>query len=212
MRKIITAVVAASVLAVQVTSVSADPTRMAQATGGAGEKSSASAEKMPGRGVAQAVTVRGTISAIDKDKGTVTLKGPKGREVTLDVQDKSKFDVIKVGDPVVATYAEAIAIQVKKAGAGAPGTSVQETRGTAKPGETAGGAVGREITVTGTITKIDKKAGTVTIKGPEGKSETIKAKEPKNLDLVKAGDLVDITYTQALAISLDKPSDMPAKK
>ena len=29
-------------------------------------------------------------------------------------------------------------------------------------------------------------------------------KDPKNLEVAKVGDLVDITYTQALAVSLDK--------
>jgi len=28
----------------------------------------------------------------------------------------------------------------------------------------------------------------------------------KNLEAIKVGDLVDITYTQALAVSLDKPA------
>ncbi len=60
--------------------------------------------------------------------------------------------------------------------------------------------------MTATITAIDKKAHTVTIKGPEGNTETVKAKDPKNLDLVKVGDLVEISYMQALAVSLDKPA------
>jgi Cu/Ag efflux protein CusF len=211
MRKAITVVVTVSVLVVQAAWASADAQRIAQATGGTGEKSSTSTEKMPGKGVVGAVKVRGTISAIDKDAGTVTLKGPKGRTVTLEVRDKSKFDVIKVGDPVVAVYMEAVAIQARKAGTGAPGVTTQESRVTSQPGETPAGAIGREVTVTGTITKIDKKAGTVTIKGPAGKTETITAKDPKNLEGIKAGDLVDITYSQALAVSLDKAPSKASK-
>jgi hypothetical protein len=45
----------------------------------------------------------------------------------------------------------------------------------------------------------------VTIKGPRGNEETIKVKDPKNLQGVKVGDLVELTYAQALAVSLDKP-------
>ena len=33
----------------------------------------------------------------------------------------------------------------------------------------------------------------------------VKAKDARNLDAIKVGDLVEITYIQALAISLDKP-------
>jgi ribosome maturation factor RimP len=182
--------------------VAADALRLAQTAGT--EKAPAATDKAPGRAAARAVTVKGTIAAIDKEKSTVTLKGPKGRTVTLEVKDPSKFDVIKVGDPVVATYMEAVAFQIKKPGAATPGTTVQETHVTSKPGETPAGAVGQEVTVTATITAIDKKAQTVTIKGPEGNSETVKARDPKNLDRVKVGDMVEITYAQALAVSLDK--------
>ena len=181
----------------------ADMLRLAQAS--TTEKAPDDTGKAPGRAAGRAVTVKGTISAIDKDKNTVTLKGPKGRTITLDVKDPSKFDLIKVGDPVVATYMEAVAFQIKKPGTATPGSSVQETRATSQPGETPAGAIGREVTVTATITHIDKAAHTVTIKGPEGNSETVKAKDPKNLDKVKVGDLVEITYAQALAVSLDKP-------
>src|SRR5258705_107703 len=72
--------------------------------------------------------------------------------------------------------------------------------------ETPAGAIGQEVTVTATITAINKTAGTVTIKGPQGNTETIKAKDPKHLDLVKAGDLVEISYARALAVTLDKPA------
>lgn len=162
-------------------------------------------EKMPAVGEAAVVRVRGTVAAVDKENRTITLKGPKGRTITLDVQDPSKLEVVKVGDPVVAAYMEAVAIQVKKAGAATPGVSVEQSRVSSKPGETPAGAVGRQVTLTGTITAIDRKAPTVTIKGPRGNEETIKVKDPKNLQGVKVGDLVELTYAQALAVSLDKP-------
>jgi len=187
-----------------ITGAWADGMLVAQAPA-TGEKV-AGAQLTPAKGAVGAVHVRGTIAAIDKDQSTVTLKGPKGRTVTLDVKDKSKFDVIKVGDPVVATYMEAALVQLKKAGTATPGVSSQETRISSKPGETPAGAVGREVTVTATITAIDRKAHTVTIQGPDGKTETIKAKDPKNLDAAKVGDLVEITYAQALAVALDKPA------
>jgi hypothetical protein len=196
--------IASILMCSQSPAVAADALRLAQTSGT--EKAPAATDKAPGRAAARTVTVKGTIAAIDKEKSTVTLKGPKGRTLTLEVKDPSKFDVIKVGDPVVATYMEAVAFQIKKAGTATPGTTVQETRVTSKPGETPAGALGQEVTVTATITAIDKKAQTVTIKGPEGSTETVKARDPKNLDLVKVGDMVEITYAQALAVSLDKPA------
>ena len=74
----------------------------------------APAEKPTGKGAASVTKVRGTVAAVDKDAGTVTLKGPKGRTVTIEVKDKQKLDMIKVGDPVVAAYVEAVAFRVQK--------------------------------------------------------------------------------------------------
>ena len=174
-----------------------------------GQAPAASAERKPAVAEIKAVKIPATVTAIDKEAKTITLKGPKGRTVTLDVQDPQKLDVIKVGDPVRATYYEAVAIQVKKSDAATPGITVQESRGTSKPGENPAGAVAREITVTGTITAIDPKAPSVTVKGPQGKTETVKVKDAKNLKDVKVGDMVELTYAQALALALDKA---PAKK
>ena len=159
---------------------------------------------MPKVGEARLVTVRGTVEAIDKEKQTVTLKGPK-QTLTVKVRDPQKLDAIKVGDPVVGKYYESLMIEVKKPGEGTPGITKEKTTATSKPGEVPAGAIGQQVTVTATIVAVDKKAGTVTIKGPEGNTVTVKARDPKNLEKVKAGDNVEITYTEALAISLDKP-------
>jgi Cu/Ag efflux protein CusF len=165
----------------------------------------APAEKKPAVGEAKAVRVQGTIAAVDKDAKTITLKGPKGRTVTLDVQDPQKLEIVKVGDPVVATYYEAIAVEVKKAGSATPGVTVQESRATSKPGENPAGAVARQVTLIGTITAIDRKAPSVTVKGPQGRTETVKVKDANNLKDVKVGDMVELTYAQALVVALDKP-------
>ena len=62
---------------------------------------------------------------------------------------------------------EAVAIQVKKQARrrpASPGSSAVSPPGP----ETPAGAIRREVTVTGTITAVDRKAQTATIKGPQG--------------------------------------------
>ena len=203
MRKVTAAIVLSGMLLVQGTGVSADATRVAQAPT-TGDKAG-SGGPVRSKGVVGTVTARGTVAAIDKEKGTVTLQGPK-RRIKLEVKDRDKLDAIKVGDPVVATYMEAAVLEVKKAGTATPGVSTRETRVSSKPGETPAGAIGEEVTITGTITAIDRKTNQVTVKGPQGGSETITAQDPKNLEGVKVGDMVEVTYTRALAVSLDKPA------
>jgi Cu/Ag efflux protein CusF len=178
----------------------------AQGTGTApapAAKPASPAPAMPKGQEAAVVTLRGTVEAVDKEKQTVTIKGPK-RTLTIRVQDPKKLEAIKVGDPVVGKYYEAIAFEVKKPGTATPGVTAQQGVASSQPGATPAGAVGEQVTVTATITAIDKKAHTVTIKGPDGTTETVKARDPKNLDKVNVGDLVELTYTRALAIALDK--------
>src|SRR5262245_16435413 len=109
-----TVTVIVSVLMWSQSSATAAELRVAQAYGT--DKAPAAPEKAPGPAAVRAGQVKGTVAAVDKDAKTVTLKGPKGRTVTLDVQDPQKLEMIKVGDPVVATYMEAVAFEIKKPG------------------------------------------------------------------------------------------------
>jgi Cu/Ag efflux protein CusF len=160
---------------------------------------------MAGKAEGAVMRVRGTVTAVDKENKTITIKGSRGRTITFDVQDPTKLETVKVGDPVVGTYVEAIAVQLKPAGSGTPSATVTESQTGSKPGDNPAGVVRREITLVGKIVKIDTKAQRVTLEGPKGGQEAFKVKDPKNLEGVKVGDLVEVRYMQALAVALDKP-------
>ncbi len=151
------------------------------------------------------VSVTATVEAIDLQKRVVTLKGPKGNvfDVTVGKQARN-LPQVKVGDQVVVKYYESIAFRLVKPGEGVAGVQETESMSRARKGEKPGGMVGEQVTLTAAITAIDKKKQMVTLKGPEGKTVTVKAENPKNLEKVKVGDEVEITYTEALAISVEK--------
>lgn len=154
---------------------------------------------------ARVVTLTATVEAIDLDHRLVTLKGPKGRVETVQVDERVKnLPQVQVGDQVVVKYYEAIALRVLAPGEATPSPSATGAVATAQPGQMPAAVGGREVTVTVTIEAINRKAGTVTFKGPEGNSHTVKAQDPKNLEKVKVGDKVEITYTEALGISVEK--------
>ena len=145
-----------------------------------------------------------TVQAIDLNTRIVTLKGPKGEVRDIKVGEEAvNLPQVKVGDLVTVKFYESIAVEVIKpgtvAGAGEKSAIVR-----AKPGEMPGGMAARQSTVTATVTAIDKKKGTISLKGPEGKTVVAKAEDPKNLNKVKVGDELMITYTEALAISVEK--------
>ena len=61
----------------------------------------------------------------------------------------------------------------------------------------------QQLTVTSTIEAIDTRAGTVTLKSADGETITTKVRDPEKLKLVGVGDLVELTYTEAIAVSVE---------
>jgi len=144
-----------------------------------------------------------TVVAIDLQKRIVTLRGPDGEVRDIKVGEEAvNLPQVKVGDLVTVKFYESIAVEIMKPGtvAGAGETSAIVR---AKPGEMPGGMATRQVSMTATITAIDKQKSTMTLKGPEGKLNTVKVQDPANLDKVKVGDDLMITYTEALAISVE---------
>ena len=154
-----------------------------------------------------------TVKAINHKTRVVTLTHSDGSDVTLTVgKEVRNLPQVKKGDHVTVTYHESVAFAAKKAGEGAPGASVVQGAARAEPGEKPGAAAASITTVTVTIVGIDKSAGTVTVKGPRGNTVTVKARDPRNLDRVSVGDLVDVTYTEAVEIAVTSPKKHAAHK
>jgi len=60
------------------------------------------------------------------------------------------------------------------------------------------------VTVTATVQAINKKDPAIALKGPEGDVVTVRVMDPKNLEKVKVGDKLLITYTESFAISVER--------
>lgn len=153
------------------------------------------------------VTATATVKAIDQKTRMVTLQRSDGSLVKFRAGDNVRnLAQVKVGDQVTVTYYEALAYEVMKPGAAQPGAAVAAGIDRAKLGEKPGGTAAQVTTVTATIAAIDKTAGTVTLRGPEGGLTEIKVRYPEKLNQVAVGDLVQITYTEALGISVETPA------
>jgi len=150
--------------------------------------------------VTEAVTVRATIVAIDKDNRIVTLKGPRGNLVDLKADESIKrFNELKVGDIVSATYSESVAVQVRKPGEPAP----EKERVVVRPQSRPGASVETIMTRTVTVEEIDRATSTVTVKDADGNLRSYLVRDPKRLEGVNIGDKVDISTTTALLLKVD---------
>jgi hypothetical protein len=152
--------------------------------------------------VADVITATFTIEAIDHSARVVTLKKADG--TTQDIycgSEVQRFDALKVGDKVTFRYHESMVSMIQKPGdAPKPAVSSAVTR---TPGTQPGGTIAKQMTIVVTLEAIDEKVGSITIKADDGRRLSAKVADPKNLAGYKVGDRVQVTYTQALAISVE---------
>jgi hypothetical protein len=163
----------------------------------------AQAQEVKGEAVVASETVTATVTNVNQQTREVTVKTSDGQEHSFIAGDQVKnLAQVKKGDIITAVYTEEIAYQVKHHGeTGVQGT---DAAASAKPGSMPAGVVAKQVMVTVQIIAIDPTIPSVTFKGPQGNTKTIKVKDPKKLVGVKVGDMVDITYTQALAVKVDE--------
>jgi Cu/Ag efflux protein CusF len=142
------------------------------------------------------------IVAIDKDARIVTLEDEDGEiEEIFAGPEVKRFDELKVGDKVTFRYYESIVSNIRKPGAPAPAAAGDPAlvRGTGpKPGAT----LSQQVNAAVTLTEIDAKVPSVTVKTEDGRTMSFKIADKKNLEGVKVGDKVDITYTAAVMITV----------
>jgi hypothetical protein len=161
----------------------------------------------PARMEAELTTVTASVEAINYAEREVTLKGPLGNKVTFTVDKRVKrLDEIKVGDLVQADYYVSIAAELRKPTAEEEKhpLMVLEGEGKAEPGAAPAAGAVRRFKVVTTIEGLDRPSRTITVKGPRGNMLTARVADPSRLTQMHIGDTIVVTYTEALAISLEK--------
>jgi hypothetical protein len=148
-------------------------------------------------------TETAVIEAIETSTRTVTLKKPDGTFVTVVAGPEVKrFDELKLGDKVNARYYENVVIRLKRPDEPDvdTGGKTAATSGQVLPG----GTKAKQRTITATITDIDMNMPSITFTGPNGWKYTSKVQDKAALASVKVGDKVDIVWTEAVLVSVER--------
>jgi Cu/Ag efflux protein CusF len=150
------------------------------------------------------VQVRAKVIELDKAGRTATLKGPKGRVVTVNVPAEIKnFDQVQVGDELVVRYAAAVAAKLERVAKTGIRERVETTGAvTAASGAMPGTAAGRTVEVLAVIKEINKKEGSVTLRGA---TRTVTVRVPESVDIkkLKVGDEVHAMFVEAALLSVE---------
>lgn len=147
--------------------------------------------------------VKATVVAVDQATRLVTLKGPEGKTFQVEAGPAVQhLDQVKPGDVVAVTYTESLAFQVAPKGEAVPqgvSQSAQKVEG--------GAQVGRQATSFFTIDAYDPDTHVLWGTTAAGITKSITVQDPKaqaKLKTLNPGTVVQVTYTESLAVRLEK--------
>jgi hypothetical protein len=147
---------------------------------------------------------------VDADKREITLRPSNGKEFTVEVPESVKgLSEVKAGDQVNIDYYQSLAIALKRPEAGAVPSARETVIERAAGGGLPGGLVSRRITSDAEVLSVDATNNDLSVRTSSGKVDTIKVKDPgaqATLRQLKAGDRIQLTYTEGLAITINRPS------
>ena len=168
------------------------------------EESAPAADK-PSMQTSQTVTLTATVEAINQETREVTLRGPEGNSVSFVASEEARnLGQVSVGDTVFAEYVQSISIEVVAGDGSEPGAGAVSAAARTEKGEMPGAAFIDSVVVTATVVDINIEANTFKLQGPAGETTEYTARDPENLKKSEVGDLVVITYTEAVALTVEK--------
>lgn len=158
------------------------------------------------RMVAKQITA--VITSIDREARTITVEGPLGNTLTLTGAGEGieRIDEFAVGDFVTATYASSLSSELRTPTAeelAEPWVEV-DAAARAEMDMEPGAAVGRMIRAVCTIEGMNRVTGTVTLQDSKGNFHIIGDVDPAKMAGVTLGDTVVVTYSEAVALTLEK--------
>jgi hypothetical protein len=160
------------------------------------------------------VTITASVEAINYTNREVTLKGPLGNEVTFTVDERVKrLNEVKVGDLVQADYYVSLAAELRKPTAEEQQHPIVllDAAGKAPAGTSPAAGGLRRYKIVTSVEGLDRPTQTITVKGPLGHLFTARVADPSRLTKMRIGDNIVVTYTEALAISLEKKEKKAAE-
>lgn len=183
------------------------PSQMQQPTQGQMPSEAQGTQRpMPSQSMSQKMSASATVEKVDIKKRELSLKDEQGNTFMVEVPESvSRFENIKKGDKVDIDYYESVALSLKKPEKGEKPSASETMISGRAAGNLPGGMMGRKITATAMVTKVDVANNKVSIKAPDGKMDTITVSDPglqSDLGKLKKGDRINATYTEAMAITV----------
>ncbi|MGC4073826.1 MAG: hypothetical protein QM760_15205 [Nibricoccus sp.] len=153
------------------------------------------------------VSATAVVESIDIATRHVVLRTEDGLKTELAVSPEVKrLNEVAAGDTVRIEYVSSLLAELRPPTANekAEPTSVAQADVRTASDAVPGGVIAQEIRVVTTVEILDNVARTITVKGPKGNFVTAAVKNPSRLKEVRIGDTIVITYTEAVAVLIEK--------
>ena len=159
---------------------------------------------------AMLVEVTATVTGVDMANHLVTIKGPEGNSTVIKVTDQVKnLPQVKIGDRVDIKYYRSAAANIVKLDDDTELGEVDVTaaKATAAAGEMPAGAIGLQVTRRAEVVFVDPYQKFISFRSPNIGLRRVTLKDRPDLQHylkeLKKGDVVEVTYTEAMAISVE---------
>ena len=162
-----------------------------------------SQEPKPKSSVRQYVTVAGTVERTDPFSRALTLRTSANTTQTINVpRELELFDELRTGDRITVRLSESVIVAVRPGGK--PSVAV-DTTASAKPATaSAESKVLQQLKAAVTVESVDRPAHVIVYKTADSRKVIRTVADPSLLDGLKAGDVIEITYTRERAIDLQR--------
>lgn len=154
------------------------------------------------------ITATAEVTAVERTTRTVTLKREDGALFNLEVgQAARNFDQIAVGDTVRVRYRVSLAASIRPAGETAQAAQAVAGAARTEAGAKPGGGVGVAASARVKVESIDLARDIVTLSLASGELVSHRLATPEGRAFakgLKVGDIVQIDYAEALALSVEE--------
>ncbi|WP_310596919.1 hypothetical protein, partial [Aeromonas aquatica] len=145
--------------------------------------------------LAEEVTAKATITAIDTATRKVSLKNAEGQVFDIVAGDEvTNLQNLKVGDEVALRYLQLLDLELLKGTAGVRKRVVEVEGSKAAAGDKPAAGAGMQVTIYADVIDVDKAQQSIRVKGVD-KTLTLKVKDPAQFALIAKGDQIKAVQT-----------------
>jgi hypothetical protein len=156
------------------------------------------AAQEPKTSVREIVTLAGTVERVDRSSRTLTLTIDNSFRQSLYVPPQFKvFDELKPGDRVEARIRESVVVSAR------PGLKPRLPADTTAD-DARKAQLSQQLTAVVTIENIDRTTNWVTYKTADNRRVVRAVADPRLLDGLKPGDVIEVTLTRERVIELER--------